>query len=207
MRIKSRLSVQLAASVLFFLVCGCAVFRNKGDDANTASLPVAVSQGEDIEASLRAIVRMELDAEAAVEKEGGKPTLHYASPYYYREATVFPKGTDSFEFKIRETDSLTNPYNAEVSVDKMRLFTKMHRSKNSAMDDSTLFRSTGIQTWTYAFRNGHWAKVGGLFIAAKTEENVNGEWVPLKEEVHRALAAEEPQQSTLGKIWTSVFGQ
>ena len=109
---------------------------------------------------------------------------------------------------IQETESRTVPYRASVKVDKQRYATKLHRKREDAVADSNYARDTGKETLTFEMRNGRWYRAGSLFVAEKTEEYINGEWVPAKEEVERTVAAEDEQAgSWWQRAWESVTGR
>jgi len=85
----------------------------------------------------------------------------------------------------------------------------LHRKRGEAEQDANFLRDTGSETDTYELRNGKWVRVGSMFVATKSEENVNGEWLPVNETVKRTVAAEE-QKARGGwfkRTWASVTGQ
>ena len=67
-----------------------------------------------------------------------------------------------------------------------------------------IINTTGEETLTFEYRNGRWVRIGSLFVAEKTEENVNGEWVPLQEEVERTVAAEE-DAGFVTRTWRNIM--
>jgi hypothetical protein len=161
----------------------------------------------EIEAKLENIVRDHIkSAPSSPDNQRGR--LVRRKPYFLREYAVYPDGPDAFDIAMRETESRTAPYVADVKLAKQRFATEMRRKKTDAKADSRFIRGTGTETLTYEFRNGKWRRLGSLFVAKKLEENVNGEWVPHEEAVDRTLAAEQEEQgSWLGRTWTSIVGR
>lgn len=130
--------------------------------------------------------------------------LLYKRPYYYRQYEEYPNGADGMEVAFRETQSKTAPYVADVKLEKVRFGTRLHRRKEEAQSDTNFLRDTGEEIQTYEFRNGRWNRVGSIFLADQSEELVNGEWVPLQEEVQRTVAAEEEQADSW---WRRALGR
>lgn len=172
------LSVVLAACV------SCA--KNGG----TAAEPtVAVATQADYEAELRDAVREYLRQE-----DRAQPDLVSERPYHYKLYAQYPEGLDSFEFDLLEQESRTTPMLAEVTIEKVRFSTRLHRNRNEAAADEAFFRDTGTETVTFEMRNGRWRRTGSLFVADRTEEYVNGEWVAVQAAPPRTVPGEEPQE-------------
>ncbi len=167
---------------------------------------VEAGAAEDPRATLDTVVQKHLAATAREEDEGQR-RLVKRHPYFLKEYDVYPEGAEASDVSVRETESRTAPYVADVKLTKQRFATEMQRKKNEARGDNNFFRETGTETLTFEYRNGRWLKVGSLFVIAEREENVNGEWVPVKEEVDRALAAEQEDKGWLGRFWESVTGR
>lgn len=183
------------------------MFRDK--EAPTASAvqreEAVVQPGSDYEAALRELVRKEIASKGALDNDANA-VLRYSTPFYFRELIVYPDGPDQFTLQIRETDSKTKPYAAEVKASMVRYSTKLSRDRSTAASDTNFYRSTGEETTAYALSNGRWVRSGALFVAGKVEEKINGEWVPIQEEVQRAMNKEPEEKGFLGKVWSSVFG-
>ena len=155
--------------------------------------PVSAS---DREANLRELVRNELSANEA-RSGSASAELVARRPYYFREYAEYRGASGDFELDFRERDSRTAPYAAEVAYDKLRYSTRLHRNREQARADSNFLRDTGRETVSYEMRNGEWRKVGSFFVADRTEEQVDGEWVAVNESVLRTVVAEEPSRRGL----------
>ncbi len=153
------------------------------------------------EAALRGMVEKHLRAEAG-RGSSGSPELVRRRPYYFREYVEYPGGAESMEIVLRENDSRIRPLSGEVRAAKVRHSTRMHRSRGEAAEDGSFFRDTGTEILNYELRNGRWRRVGSLFVADKTEEFLNGEWVPRREEERRVAPEARPGwfARTLSKI-------
>ena len=109
---------------------------------------------------------------------------------------------------MQERESRSAPLIADVVLAKQRFVTRLHRDRMEAQNDTNFLRDTGTETTTYELRNGGWVRVGSLFVASKSEENVNGEWAPVKETVERTVAAEEEKsQGWFGRTWSKITGK
>jgi len=99
------------------------------------------------------------------------------SPYFYRHYDVYPEGATGLTIAMQERDTRSIPYMADVTVAKQVFSTRLHRKRKEAEKDANFLRDTGAETATYELRNSKWTRVGSMFVASKSEENVNGEWV------------------------------
>lgn len=183
------------------------MFRDKDGQAAPPgrSAEATVQPGGDYEAALRELVRRDISSNCTLDNDADA-VLRHSTPYYYRELVLYPDGPDQFTLQMRETDSKTKPYVAEVKANMIRYCTKLNRDRSNAASDTHFYRSTGEETMTYMLRNGRWTRSGALFVAGKVEEKINGEWVPIKEEIQRAMNKEPEHKGFLGKAWSSVFG-
>lgn len=172
-------------------------------EAATATQPTAAHY----EAELRDIIRKQIESAGRTADEG-RAKLVYRRPYYLKEYDVFPDGPEKFELVVQEKESRSTPYVADVSVGKVRYATRLHRKRAEAEQDRSFLRDTGTDVMTYELRNGKWTEVGSMFVAQKSEENVNGEWLPVKETAKRTVAAEEEQaKGWFGRVWSKVTGR
>ncbi len=180
---------------------GCGRFGPAGgavrlEQANPNAAP------DELEAQVRAMMRDHL---AAMERrsQNSKHDLLRKKPYYYKEYVEYPGEPPEIEVNLRGADSRAVPYVAEVTVDKIRFSTPLHRNKANAREDDNFLRSTGEETITCELRSGYWTEVGSLFVAEKTEEYINGEWVPTQEDVVQTIAAEE-RPGFVGRTWSRI---
>jgi hypothetical protein len=200
----------VCAMGLLMTLPACSIFRGGGEPA-PAGGDGALGEAEtgaagDPRDALDSVVAKHVAATARQEDEGRR-RLVKRHPYFLKEYDVYPEGSDTLDTTIRETESRTAPYVADVKLTKQRFATEMQRKKDEARADDNFFRETGTETLTFEYRNGRWVKVGSLFVIERREENINGEWVPVKEEVDRALAAEEADKGWLGRFWETVTGR
>lgn len=175
------------------LCAGCA--SNGGKDGAVALEP---SQDE-MEAKLRTIVEDDLDS--AHKNQGEKNSeVVFKRPYYFKEYFEFP-GTDNvYSLDFTQKESRTTPLTAELEVEKVRYATRMKTDRDQVQGDGSYLRSHGINYISYELRNGEWRRVGDLFLASATEENVDGEWKQIKEEKRPIALVESEKQSWFDKL-------
>ncbi|MBM3290797.1 MAG: hypothetical protein FJY92_11660 [Candidatus Hydrogenedentes bacterium] len=185
----------------------CGTFGGKSDPVAPAQPSAPVSGADDREARLREAVDAYIQSTGQASNDAtGK--LQHKTPYYFKEYYLYSEGAAQASVDIQEIESRTVPYRASVKVAKQRFSTKLHRKRDEAAADSNYARDTGYETLSFEMRNGRWYRAGSMFVAEKTEEFVNGEWVPAQEEVERTVAAEEEQAgSWWERAWESVTGR
>jgi hypothetical protein len=195
----------MSGLVLASLSCG--TFGGKSESAEAVAPSAPVSGAEDREARLREAVDNYIQATGQASNDAtGK--LQHKNPYYFKEYYLYPSGSSGASIDIQETESRTVPYRGSVKVEKQRFATKLHRKRDEAVADSNYARDTGVETLTFEMRNGRWYRAGSMFVAAKTEEFINGEWVPAQEEVERTVAAEEEgSDSWWRRAWSTMTGR
>lgn len=160
------------------------------EEAAAPSVQAEQPSREELERRLADLVRGEI-ASTMRNRESDANQVIRRRPYFYREYAVYPDGANHPGITIIEQESRTAPLIADVEVPKQRFSTKMHRRRDAAVADRNFFRDTGAETMTFEYRNNRWVRVGSLFVADRTEELVNGEWVPLRESVERAVSDED----------------
>ncbi len=145
------------------------------------------------------------DTPTTADKSRGR--LVRRKPYFFKQYFVYPEGIEGAKMEITGTESRSTSYVARIEIPKVRFATRMHRDKDEARDDDDYLRQTGTETITYEFRHGRWQRVGSLFLVSKTEENVNGEWLPLEQEVLHAIAKEEQEKKGwFSRTWSRLTG-
>ena len=185
----------------------CGTFGGKTNDTAEVVPSAPVSGDADREARLREAVDSYIQS-TGKSSDDASGKLEHKKPYYFKEYYLYPNGSAQASIDIQETESRTVPYRASVKVDKQRFATKLHRKRDEAVADSNYARDTGAETLTFEMRNGRWYRAGSLFVAESTEEFVNGEWVPAKEEVERTVAAEEEQSDNWWRrAWSTMTGR
>ncbi len=133
---------------------------------------------QQLQATLQAYIQAE-------ENTGDQNQVIRRRPYFLKEYSEYPNGLQGASITIHETDSVTSPYTAEVTIPKVRYATQMHRSRGDAQADNNFLRDTGTETLNFELRGGNWIRVGGLFVPDRTEEFVNGGWEDVVREVER----------------------
>lgn len=186
--------------VVAALSAGCASKGGRTPEEATSQVSVV----DDRESELRQLVRRHVESAQRNQSEAQADLIH-RRPYYYKEYGVYPAGPENFDLDIQESESLSAPYLANVRVEKIRYATRFHRKRDEASSDANFLRDTGFETLSYQWRGGAWKRVGALFVAEKTEEEVNGEWVPAREEIKRTIEQEE-EQGWWGRTWSKVTG-
>jgi hypothetical protein len=211
----SRIMGLLLSAAILTSLSSCTTVRgwfgggdngNKQDvAANAADGPVAVASKDEAESRLQSTVKGYIMAELRRGTKA-KPDLVHRRPYFYKEYVEYPDGADKFDIQLRDNDSRTRPFIAEVKVNKIRFSTRMHRKRDTAEEDGNFLRDTGTETLNYELRNGRWHRLGGLYVAAKTEENLAGEWVPRRDDTVRV----NPSESKPGwfkRTWSKITGK
>jgi len=202
----------VAVCGLLLVLAGCSWFpwakegpsAKKTAEQETAGAP---ARAEDYEAALKETVRGVL-ASAPSEPDNGHGKFVRRKPYFYKEYDTYPRGFESAKTVITKTESRTAPYVANVKIDKLRFATRLHRKRDEGRGDENYLRETGTETQTYEYRNGRWKLRGTFFLVEKTEENVNGEWVPLESKVANALSPREDEsRSWFGRMWSRITGR
>ena len=173
-------------------LASCAWF---GGNDNTPD-PGITNEATDIltPADYRARLEAQVAQEVGESGEANKNTVIRKRPYYYKEYAAYPNELDA-DIEIIDQESRAVPYLANVTLDKTRFSTRLHRDSSEAESDDDFFRDTGTETITYEWRNGDWRRISSFFVADKTEELVNGQWVAVQEEPERTVLSEEPSEN------------
>ena len=201
------LRIALVALLVGTMVVGSGCKTHKSNNINTAVVTTedAGSNREELEASLRALVEKEVTIANRTSKTN-RDELVNRKPYWYREYVEYTDGTSNMQVKLIETESLSRPYQAEVSLDKVRFATRLHRERKRALEDSSYLRDTGTEVLSYELRGNRWSRTGSMFVAERTEEQVNGTWTPVNEQETIAVQAEE-STGFLNKAWSIITGR
>ncbi len=189
------------------MLTGCNAFGGRfgrgapGDTFTDTAFTPSRAQAEE---RLREIVRAHIE-EAQRQADSQRAPVVQRRPYFFREYEVYPDGLDGFTVDFREIDSQTRPLMAEVRMNKIRYSTRMHRRRERAETDTDFLRDTGEETLVYELRGGRWSRTGAIFDAHKTEEMINGEWVPRREETLRVIPSED-RPGWFRRQWLRVRG-
>ncbi len=166
----------------------CAAKREKGPALDLSSPQSAA----EFEAQLREAVNRYM-ASAGRDEDMTRAPITRRRPYYFKEFVIYPSDASEAQVTLQQRESRTRPYIADAKVDKRRYYTDPHKKRKSAQQDLKFYRDTGHETLTYEYRDNRWWRVGSLFIPEKSEEYVNGEWLPRREEVRVFVEPEEPE--------------
>ena len=208
-RITGRIA---AAALVMLMMVSCArlgLFHHERTRPSGAVEADSVQKtAQDRENELKALVAGEVES-AGKAGDAGRVQVIRRNPYFFKRYDVYPEGTDGLKVTMQEKESRSVPYIADVTVAKQRYTTRLHRKRSEAQQDANFLRDTGSETDTYELRNGKWTRVGSMFVASKSEENVNGEWLPVNETVKRTVAEEEQKArgGWLKRKWASITGQ
>jgi len=210
--IRREFGLYVALVALVFALCSCSHFGGHSARADAGSRvadkPVQAQPSvSDYKSALRELVsaRIQSATKDAVEQ---RAVLIKRKPYFYKEYEVYPEGSDRFDVTIQERESRNIPLIADVAIDKQRFATRFHRKRQEAQNDMKFLRDTGTETITYELQGGRWVRVGSLFVASKSEEKVNGEWVPVKETQSRTVAGEQGEpKGWFGRTWSKIVGK
>ncbi len=168
----------------------------------TTKPPAAAASGKDeYEARLRGQVQQQV-AEVNRDQESAKNRVVKRHPFYLKEYSVYSEPSAELEVIMRPQEARTRPFLADVKLAKTLYATRLQKRAKDAKADTAFFRDTGMETLTFELRNGDWKQVGSLFVADKSEEYVNGEWMPRREEVKRVFREEEDTEGWW--IWRKV---
>lgn len=187
---------------LVLMASSCGRFAGSGKAAPNAD--PSASASSDTEEALRSAVQSYVNS---VNASGDSGDVVRVKPYFYKQYEQYSGEPATAEIEFLESDSLTTPRIAQITLEKQRFATKMHRKRDDARADSSFFRGTGEETLTFAYRNGRWEKTSSLFVAERLEENINGEWVPVREEVERALSAEDEEAGWFKRAISTITGR
>jgi hypothetical protein len=197
-------------AVVCAALTSCSLFFHKGKVASgpeqAAANAPAPPTAKDYENELRKTVAGAIETtNKTTEEQHGRVLKR--KPYFLKEYDVYPDGPDNFKILIQEKDQKSSPYIADVTLTKQRFATRLHRKRTEAEADNNFLRDIGTETITYEVRNGKWIRVASMLVADKSEEKINGEWVPVKEAVKRNLPSDEDKsKGWLRRTWSSIFG-
>jgi len=193
--------------ILLALSSGLACNRGSlSEAARMRSEAVSPESPGEYERALRDLVERQVEAEEERLSEQDIELL-YRKPYWYKEYVRYPEDLSDMEVEFQQTESKSAPYIADAEIPKVRFSTRLHRSRDAARQDGNFIRHTGTETQTYELRNGRWRRLGSMFIAKQTAERINGEWVPLREEVELVPEAEEERQGFFNRVWGFITGR
>ena len=208
--IRSLAVVTLA--VALGLLSSCATVRgwrsdsDKGSNVQTGEALEAAASRSELESELLRIVQVHV-ADVEANSSNNQSRIIKQRPYYFKEYSNYTNRASESDIVMTELESRTSPYVADVKMNKVRHATRLHRSRDEARLDDSFLRDTGVETLSYELRNGRWTRVGSFFLAEKTEEQVNGDWVTVRRMLQRTVVAEEPEKGWFGKTWSRVTGR
>jgi hypothetical protein len=190
----------------------CSLFRGKNavETTGSAAEGTAVKEqrvsGESQEELLQQEVEEHVARAARIDSPEKAPIVKH-HPYFLKEYSLYPAGISDMEVRIRETESRVAPKVANVTLEKQRYATKMHRKKNIAREDSNFYRESGKETLTYEWRNDRWVQVASLFVVDVKEERVGGEWQAVEPEVKEEAILPEEDEGFFKRVFGGIFGR
>lgn len=197
-----KVAIGLLIAVVALGGMSCATKKNR-PVSPAVSAPQSAAE---YEAQLRSTINKYIDA-AGQDKETERAPLVRRRPYYFKAYSIYPSDAAGAEITLQRRESRTRPYIADAKVEKLRYYTEMQKKRKAARQDDHFFRDTGYETLTYEYRNDRWWRVGSMFVPEKAEENVNGEWLPRREEVKVFLEPEEEDGYWVVRKFKQWFGR
>ena len=177
----------LITAILPALLISCGIFRG-GGKAAPDMLAGQSKTLEEYERLLDIAIRERI-AQVGTDSTGINPRFESRKPYFYKTAEFYPQGSDKFKTDIQATESRTIPYRAQITLEKVRFATRLHRNKDQARNDDNFYRHTGTETLSYEMRNGQWIKAGSFFVAELSEyKDATGQWARVEHAVGPSLA-------------------
>jgi hypothetical protein len=198
MKIVSTASRSVVMVILLAVLPSCALWRDSpGQDSAVAAveLPPEISESE-YRALLDNVVRDAIGAASG--RSTAKFILH--KPYFHKTYAEYPDGVNGYTVEMRDTDSRTAPMSADITIAKLRYSTRLQRNREQARQDENYFRDTGTETVSMEFRNGAWRRMGSLFVAERTEEQVGGEWVRIQKDIPTGLGEDSAKPGRFGRL-------
>lgn len=201
----------IAVGLVGLLSASCSIFGGRegasGSDGQQAAQTVAVDSQQDPKAQLSPLAE-KMVASANEGADDQKRRVQKRNPYFFKEYGVYPDGTDDMKIVLQEQEGVRTPYVADVSLSKQRFATRFHRKRKEAEADTHFLRDTGTETITLEWRGSGWARVGSLFVAEKTEEEVDGDWQPVDEAKERTVQKEEAKAGNwFGRAFSKMTGR
>lgn len=191
--------------VLIPLVVGCGRFRDRGSDVAVPDEQI-VSDAAASETQHQQEV-LDLAKRYMRNATGEQGRLIRRNPYYLKEYSEYPSEPTMIDVTLQERQSRTVPLSADVKVDKTHFATDVHRNRDQARNDDNYFRSTGKETISFELRSGTWKRVGTLFVADKTQELVDGQWVDRSEPVVVEEYQPEDERGWFRRFWSGLTGR
>ena len=136
---KLFLRMSMLVLLLIPLTSGCARDRNQSGISTETSGFSSAEEGAKKELEL--LIKNHIQTSKTYNDAAQVPVV-YRRPYYLKEYSVYFNGPDAFDIAYRELESKTRPLMAEVTIEKVRFSTKMHRKKNLAREDHEFVRDT-----------------------------------------------------------------
>lgn len=184
----------IGVALLLLSSAGCGRFRNNDKRARvTGDTGIAAPVDTvDYPATLHAAVQRNVDNEAQRSAADHNRVIR-RKPYWYKTYSEYGDIPPADNLIIQDSASRTVPYRADVRVKKVRFATELTRTRDAARLDSYFIRDTGEEIVSYEFRSGQWHRVGSLFVAERSEELRDGEWVAVRRAEPRTLSEVKEQ--------------
>jgi hypothetical protein len=200
---KKLITLSIVGLLIVLAGAGCAR-SGKSSRQQVMTSPFSSTEKE-AEEQLRLMIREHIETNKSYTNAAQVPVIR-RRPYYMKEYSVYFNGPDDFDIAFRELESKTRPLMAEVTIEKTRFSTRMHRKSARAREDHEFVRDIGVEKLVYELHNGRWTRIGAIFDARTTEEQVNGEWVPKREELER-VRPEDQRPGWFGRVWNKIRGE
>ena len=184
----------VCVALLLVSLAGCSMFRGKTKRTRSTGESGIAVQVDTVEypATLHAAVQRNLDA-VAQRSVADRARVIRRKPYWYKTYSEYGDIPVAGDLDIQDSVSRTVPYRADVRVKKVRFATQLRQTRDAARLDTHFIRDTGEEIMSYEFRSGQWHRVGSLFVAEKSEEELDGEWIAVRRAEPRTLSEVEEQ--------------
>ncbi|NLN92395.1 MAG: hypothetical protein GX130_03670 [Candidatus Hydrogenedens sp.] len=197
--------IAFSAMVLMILCVTAACSRGAKSSRGLVGASPFSSSEEAAKEQLQILVKEHIQNNKSYTNAAQVPVIR-RRPYYLKEYSVYFNGPDEFDIAFRELESKTRPLMAEVTIEKLRFSTRMHRKSARAREDHEFVRDTGVEKLIFELHNGRWTRIGAIFDARTTEEQVDGQWVPKREELER-VRPEDQRPGWFGRLWNRIRGE
>lgn len=207
-----RFPAVVAALILtVMLTSSCAWWRGgpgspEHGPGDMETSPAATTDRAQLERRLRDLVAERIrHRETQADRAGD--ALIFRSPFWLREYVRYPGGPASIRVELRDTQSSVAPFVGTVRLEKQRFATRMYRRQDEALADRNFLRDTGVEELTYEFRYGRWVRVGAMFVAERTERQVDGVWMPVEPEVRATIEPRPEPEGVFQRTWSRILGR
>ncbi len=188
------------------LVGGCS----SAHKARIPNNPDPIIRGEATEEKARRALEMKLVKQMNFLEENSEKFRNEVlgapmgkDTYYYKYYEEFPEDPADISITISSSDTLANPYEAEVKYRTVRYQTRYTKSKGRAASDNDFIRDEGIRKEKFEFDGETWRLRSSVFEVMKTSVYRDDQWTATRGRIRRV--EEEKPEYFVDKVRT-LFG-